>query len=90
MGYAMAVTALMVLGAGCAESKLDPPSAASPIASPDGAGEPAGPGPRSGKSKAGSSYDDSLNFSVTTFDGEVFELAAHKGTPVVINFWESW
>ncbi len=30
------------------------------------------------------------NFSVTTFTGEEFRLAEHKGSPVVINFWESW
>jgi cytochrome oxidase Cu insertion factor (SCO1/SenC/PrrC family) len=30
------------------------------------------------------------DFSVETFEGKGFELSAHKGTPVVINFWESW
>lgn len=29
-------------------------------------------------------------FSVTTFEGEVFSLAEQRGTPVVLNFWESW
>lgn len=29
-------------------------------------------------------------FSVKTFDGDRFTLAEHRGTPVVINFWESW
>lgn len=38
----------------------------------------------------GGSYTDRYNFTATTFDGETFELAVHKGTPVVINFWESW
>lgn len=41
-----------------------------------------------GSSKA--PYTDKYNFKATTFDGETFELAVHKGTPVVINFWESW
>ena len=30
------------------------------------------------------------DFTVTTFEGEKFQLAANKGTPVVLNFWESW
>lgn len=29
-------------------------------------------------------------FTVETFDGEAFSLAEHRGTPVVVNFWESW
>ena len=33
---------------------------------------------------------DELDFSVTTFDGETFTLSEHRGTPVVLNFWESW
>jgi cytochrome oxidase Cu insertion factor (SCO1/SenC/PrrC family) len=28
--------------------------------------------------------------AVTTFEGERFSLAEHRGTPVVLNFWESW
>ena len=30
------------------------------------------------------------NFSFETFDGGVFALGEHRGTPVVLNFWESW
>lgn len=30
------------------------------------------------------------DFSVTTFAGDAFRLSDHLGTPVVINFWESW
>ena len=30
------------------------------------------------------------DFEVSTFDGTNFALADHRGTPVVINFWESW
>ena len=29
-------------------------------------------------------------FRVRTFDQTNFSLAEHRGTPVVINFWESW
>ena len=31
-----------------------------------------------------------LDFTVTTFEGETFRLSDHRGTPVVLNFWESW
>jgi hypothetical protein len=31
-----------------------------------------------------------LDFTVTTFEGETFRLADQRGTPVVLNFWESW
>lgn len=30
------------------------------------------------------------DFSVETFEGSVFRLAEQRGTPVVLNFWESW
>lgn len=30
------------------------------------------------------------DFTVTTFEGETFRLSDHRGTPVVLNFWESW
>ena len=29
-------------------------------------------------------------FSFETFEGETFSLAEQRGTPVVLNFWESW
>ena len=34
--------------------------------------------------------DPAPDFSVETFDGDVFSLAEQRGTPVVLNFWESW
>jgi len=30
------------------------------------------------------------DFQVTTFSGETFALGEQRGTPVVLNFWESW
>ncbi|MPZ91826.1 MAG: redoxin domain-containing protein [Actinobacteria bacterium] len=30
------------------------------------------------------------DFSFETFEGETFSLAELRGTPVVLNFWESW
>ena len=61
-------------------------STAVPSSSPE---EPEGTAGGSDGSSTGS-YTDKYNFTATTFDGKTFELAVHKGTPVVINFWESW
>jgi cytochrome oxidase Cu insertion factor (SCO1/SenC/PrrC family) len=41
---------------------------------------------RSGRQSDGGAPD----FNVETFSGERFSLAEQKGTPVVLNFWESW
>jgi cytochrome oxidase Cu insertion factor (SCO1/SenC/PrrC family) len=30
------------------------------------------------------------DFSFETFNGDTFSLAEQRGTPVVLNFWESW
>ena len=30
------------------------------------------------------------DFAVTTFEGDRFALGEQRGTPVVLNFWESW
>ena len=34
--------------------------------------------------------DPAPDFAVTTFEGDTFSLAEQRGTPVVLNFWESW
>ena len=30
------------------------------------------------------------DFSVTTFEGARFSLSEQRGSPIVLNFWESW
>ena len=30
------------------------------------------------------------DFAFETFEGETFRLSEHRGTPIVLNFWESW
>ena len=30
------------------------------------------------------------SYEFETFEGEAFALAEQRGTPVVLNFWESW
>ena len=42
------------------------------------------------KAKSGGGSYAAPDFTVTTFEGEEFRLRVHKGTPVVLNFWESW
>ncbi len=42
------------------------------------------------ESRASAAADAAPNFTVTTFDGGTFSLAEQRGTPVVLNFWESW
>ena len=45
-----------------------------------------GPAAAPQQSTGGSAPD----FTVETFEGRSFSLAEQKGTPVVLNFWESW
>lgn len=40
--------------------------------------------------KAGAGGYAAPDFTVETFSGESFNLVEQKGTPVVLNFWESW
>ena len=30
------------------------------------------------------------DFTIETFEGATFSLAEQSGTPIVLNFWESW
>jgi hypothetical protein len=45
-------------------------------------------GPRQEIEQGGA--DAAPAFSFETFEGETFSLAEQRGTPVVLNFWESW
>lgn len=53
--------------------------------SPDSTGD--GPPPDPGVAQIGSMAP---NFKLKTIDDSVFELAAHKGKVVLINFWGTW
>jgi cytochrome oxidase Cu insertion factor (SCO1/SenC/PrrC family) len=55
-----------------------------------GCGAPAGVGTEDRRPQPGSNPRVAPDFTVETFDGETFTLSEHRGTPVVINFWESW
>jgi hypothetical protein len=52
-----------------------------------------GPGDSLDQSRSpqpGSRAAPAPDFSIETFDGDRFRLSEQRGTPVVINFWESW
>ena len=44
----------------------------------------------SGESESTTGAKPAPDFTVDTFDGGTFSLAEERGTPVVLNFWESW
>ena len=48
------------------------------------------PSARAEKSQQEATKDRAPNFTIETFDGATFRLSDHRGTPVVLNFWESW
>lgn len=56
-----------------------------PVAAPDSA-----PVEQGKEDKSGPRGNTAPDFTVTTFEGERFSLAEQRGTPVVLNFWESW
>jgi len=55
--------------------------------SPSSSTEPEKKGPSKPRGPRGESAPD---FTVTTFTGGRFALGEQRGTPVVLNFWESW
>jgi len=62
-------------------------SACSPESRVDTPSERSGDSPQSQQE---GSADAAPDFSFETFEGEGFSLAEQRGTPVVLNFWESW
>lgn len=72
----ISVALLMLSAVACAQD--DPGTA------PDRAVETTQEGTGNGEA------DAAPDFSFETFEGETFTLAEQSGTPVVLNFWESW
>ncbi len=62
----------------------------SPSAQPDDGGNERPSQKNEPSAGAQPSADLAPEFTVTTFDGAAFSLADRRGTPVVLNFWESW
>lgn len=76
------VAAVILLLAAC--------STPEPTAAPSGNSDRPSATPDARTTPATGPAWDGPNFEVDTFDGDTFELADSAGTPVVINFWESW
>ena len=77
---ASAVAVILALGACAGEPSGETPDRGLESTPDEGAGDGADDG-------AASEVPD---FSFETFEGETFSLAEQRGTPVVLNFWESW
>lgn len=74
--------------AGCKPEPASPPTAAAPAVSAVAASAAAPPAQPSGVKDAPKPAYPKLN--VKTFDGQDFDLAAHRGKWVVVNFWATW
>ncbi len=76
------LTLVLILGAtlGLACQSTDSPSASSPDAPP----KTATPAPAPEAARA------APNFTVETFNAGKFDLSAHRGKVVVVNFWATW
>jgi hypothetical protein len=86
---ATAGLAILIAWTGCAKSAGDvgvgePPR--NDASSTPGAGSGGENNPDTSKPPS----DPAPDFAVTTFDGGTFRLSEQRGTPVVLNFWESW
>ena len=77
---------------GCAGNTTSDEDKAAPSSSDVETDTTGGPGksPRDPKDALPSPADPAPEFEVLTFDGETFALGEQRGTPVVLNFWESW
>ena len=76
---------LALIASACAAAQETPETA--PGALPSSGGSDSAP---SGGKRSAPPEDPAPDFSVTTFEGETFVLGEQRGTPVVLNFWESW
>ena len=64
--------------------------ALSACAAPGGSTRSEGTDTGAGRGQEQPSSERAPDFTVETFDGHSFTLSEQRGTPVVLNFWESW
>ena len=81
MGSVAIKCALVLAAAGLALSACGAPA---------GSSRSGGTNSGAGAGGEGRSSEPAPDFTVETFDGHSFTLAEQRGTPVVLNFWESW
>ena len=81
------LNAVALAGAVCllAACEPEPASTPAPAAAAPTAAAPAKPAASEETPKP-----DFPKLAVKTFDGQVFDLAAHRGKWVVVNFWATW
>ena len=84
LASAPALVVMLALGACAGEVSSETPDRGMESTPDEGAGEGANDGAGDGAA------DEAPDFSFETFEGETFTLAEQRGTPVVLNFWESW
>ena len=87
--------AIGLLGTACSGGRSDrddakaPPPETAPSSDPgDGSAQKRSPKDDSGEVRLAA--DPAPAFEVQTFDGTTFAVREEVGTPVVLNFWESW
>jgi AhpC/TSA family len=76
----LAIAVILTLGACSGEVSGDPPDR----------GVGSTPAEDEGDNGGNRDANAAADFSFETFEGETFSLAEQRGTPVVLNFWESW
>jgi cytochrome oxidase Cu insertion factor (SCO1/SenC/PrrC family) len=64
--------------------------ALSACGAPAGSARSEGTNTGAGRGREDRSSESAPDFTVETFDGHSFTLSEQRGTPVVLNFWESW
>lgn len=82
------LTAALLLSAGCNRPAPEQASTPAPPKAATSAAPPAAPAATAGTPSAAAAKSPSLK--VTTITGVAYDLAAHRGKWVVVNFWATW
>ena len=85
---AVALASAICLLSACKPEPASPPTAAAPAAPAAAPAVAAAPAQQAGAEDA--PKPDYPKLTVKTFDGQDFNLAAHRGKWVVVNFWATW
>lgn len=85
---AVALASAICLLSACKPDPASPPTATAPAAPATAPVVAAAPAQQAGAEDA--PKPDYPKLTVKTFDGQDFDLAAHRGKWVVVNFWATW
>jgi AhpC/TSA family len=92
---ALCILLVLATASAACNAGTDPPASSADRSTTPGEGQ-VDPKEQRGGSGEGESVeteevvDPAPDFAVETFEGQTFSLAEQRGTPVVLNFWESW